>query len=159
MIIQQLPHEWIERLFGPYIADNFNAINLTLAGMGLVIAILIGRKISFKIRNNQKSTFKTDFLDEDIDDEELEEDEEESSIYQARHGEWSPTGWIYDRDTMKWNPPDYLEEESRKKWRWDEEKRIWIDTEKEKRIQRHKQWREEQGKGPTFEEWKAQQKK
>ena len=155
MIIQELPYEWIQKFFGTFTADNFNAINLSLTVIGLVITILMGRKISFRLRNNQNNTFKVDFLEEE--DEEPEEDEEESSIYQARHGEWSTTGWVYDRDTMKWDPPDYLEEESRKKWRWDEEKRIWIDVEKEKRIERHKQWRREQGKGPTFEEWKAMQ--
>ena len=89
------------------------------------------------------------------DDEPYEEINEEP--YEAEHNEISPTGWIYDRDIRKWVPPEYLAEESQKKWRWDEEKRIWIDVEKEKRIERHKQWRKEQGKGPTFEEWKAMQ--
>lgn len=84
---------------------------------------------------------------------------DQPSIYQAQHGEWSPTGWVYDRDTKKWDPPDYLSKESEEKWRWNEEKRIWIDTEKEKRQEKHKQWRQEEGKGPTFEEWKAERQK
>ena len=76
--------------------------------------------------------------------------------YQAEHGAKSPTGWTYDRDTLLWNPPDSLSAEAEKKWRWDPEKQIWIDIEKERRIERHNQWRKEQGKGPTFEEWKKQ---
>ena len=75
--------------------------------------------------------------------------------YQARHGEWSPTGWVYDRDTQKWNPPEYLVEESRQKWRWNEEKQIWVDQDKEKRLQRYHEYRKSQGREPTYEEWKA----
>lgn len=75
--------------------------------------------------------------------------------YEAEHGAVSPTGWIYDRDTMKWQPPDYLVEESKKKWRWDPEKQIWIDQEKEARLKRYQEFRKAEGKGPTYEEWKA----
>lgn len=74
--------------------------------------------------------------------------------YQAEHGAKSPTGWTYNRDTMKWDPPKQLIEESKRKWRWDEEKRIWIDQEKEARIKRYREYRKAQGKEPTYEEWK-----
>lgn len=159
MVMQQLPYEWVERFFGTYIADNFNTINLVLAAIGLVIAILLGRRISFRLRNNQSSTYRIEFPDEYEESADQDEDDEEPSIYQAKHGAWSPTGWVYDRDTMKWDPPEYLEKESREKWRWDDEKRIWIDKDKEFRKERYHQWRKEQGKGPTFEEWKAQRER
>lgn len=84
-----------------------------------------------------------------------EPEPEEPAIYQARHGEWSPTGWVYDRDTQKWDPPEYLAEESARKWRWNEEKRIWVDQDKEERLQRYREYRKSQGNGPTYEEWKA----
>lgn len=151
MIIHPVPYEWVERYFGKFVADNFNTINLILGVIGLIIAIALGRKITLRIRNRQQSTFR-------IPDE-YEEPEEPAAIYPAQRGEWSPTGWVYDRNTKQWEPPEYLSEESERKWRWDEEKRIWIDLEKEQRIERHKQWRKEQGKGPTFEEWKEQRMK
>ena len=86
-------------------------------------------------------------------------EKEEPVIYQARHGEWSPTGWVYDRETQKWNPPEYLAEESAKKWRWDEEKRIWIDREKEARKQRYQEYWKNRRTEPTYEEWKAAKEK
>lgn len=151
MIIHPVPYEWVERYFGTFVAENFNKINLILGIIGLIIAIALGRKITLRIRNRQQSTFR-------IPDE-YEVTEESGAIYPAQRGEWSPTGWVYDRDTKQWEPPEYLSEESKRKWQWDEEKRIWIDLEKEQRIERHNQWRKEQGKGPTFEEWKEQRMK
>ena len=76
-------------------------------------------------------------------------------VYQAEHGEVSPTGWIYNRDTLKWEPPQELIEESNKKWRWDPEKQIWIDQEKEARVKRCQEYWKDKRKEPTFEEWKA----
>lgn len=39
-----------------------------------------------------------------------------------------PSGWVKNEDTGLWEPPEYLKEESKSRWKWDDEKRIWIDT-------------------------------
>lgn len=42
-----------------------------------------------------------------------------------------PSGWTLNQETGMWEPPDYLSRESKKRWKWDEEKRIWIDKTKQ----------------------------
>ena len=54
---------------------------------------------------------------------------------------WTANGWYYDDKSEKWIGPDY-ETEAEKK-------------EKEKRISRYNERRRAEGKGPTYEEWKA----
>lgn len=66
---------------------------------------------------------------------------------------WYPTGWYWDQKTQRWTPPDYLSEEARNRWKWDPEKRIWIDLDKERRMERYRKYHK--GREPTFEEWKA----
>ena len=66
---------------------------------------------------------------------------------------WYPTGWVFNEETQLWEPPDYLRPESKNKWKWDEKKKIWIDTEKERRLSRYKEYHK--NKPPTFEEWKS----
>lgn len=39
-----------------------------------------------------------------------------------------PSGWVKNEDTGLWEPPEYLKEESKSRWVWNDEKRIWIDT-------------------------------
>ena len=68
-----------------------------------------------------------------------------------------PTGWTYNDKTGKWDPPDYLRKESKDKWRWDANKGIWIDQEKEERLEKYRKYHE--GRPPTFEEWKANREK
>ena len=70
---------------------------------------------------------------------------------------WYPTGWTYNDKTGKWDPPDYLRKESKDKWRWDANKGIWIDQEKEERLEKYRKFHE--GRPPTFEEWKANREK
>lgn len=166
-IIIPIPYEWVERFFGTYIADHFNEISWTLFFLGFLIWALFGKnpkttRVFYKATPEPQREFKY-YVDENghyipdlSEPKEFTEPKEleEPAIYQARHGEWSPTGWVYDRDTKKWDPPDYLSKESDEKWRWNEEKGIWIDTQKEKRQEKHKQWRREQGKEPSYEEWK-----
>lgn len=41
------------------------------------------------------------------------------------------TGWVYNQKTGLWEPPKRIIEESHKRWTWDNEKRIWIDQEKQ----------------------------
>lgn len=149
MIVHEIPYEWLERHFGTFVANNFNAAMLILGAIGLLIAIMLGRKIRFRINFDQDiRTAGKDYT------EELQE-LEEPATYQSQHGEWSPTGWVYDRDTQKWDPPEYLAEESARKWRWNKEKRIWVDQDKEERLKRYREYRKSQGNGPTYEEWKA----
>lgn len=70
---------------------------------------------------------------------------------------WYPTGWVFNEETQLWEPPDYIEKEAEQKWKWDEEKKIWVDKEKLFRQERYQKFRE--GKEPTFDEWKAQRDK
>lgn len=59
---------------------------------------------------------------------------------------WSPTGWYWDEKKEKWISPDYAnakENTSMPEFRSPEKR------------ERHQQWRKEEGKGPTYEEWKA----
>lgn len=42
-----------------------------------------------------------------------------------------PSGWTLNQETGMWEPPDYLSRESKKRWKWDEEKHIWIDKTKQ----------------------------
>ena len=112
-----------------------------------IVVVKLAIKLCYKRKNDKKLESKETIIYR-------EQKPEEPTIYQAKHGECSPTGWIYDRDTMKWDPPKQLIEESKRKWRWDEEKRIWIDQEKEARIKRYREYRKAQGKEPTYEEWK-----
>ena len=73
--------------------------------------------------------------------------------HKSRSGKWTASGWVFDDKTQLWQPPDYLSEESRIKWRWDEEKRIWVDAGKEERMARYREYHKD--RPPTFEEWKA----
>lgn len=41
-----------------------------------------------------------------------------------------PSGWTLNQETGLWEPPDSLSRESKKRWKWDEEKHIWIDKSK-----------------------------
>lgn len=70
---------------------------------------------------------------------------------------WYPTGWTYNDKTGKWEPPDYIRKESKDKWRWDTKKGIWIDQEKEERLEKYRKYHE--GRPATFEEWKAAREK
>ena len=70
---------------------------------------------------------------------------------------WYPTGWTYNDKTKLWEPPDYLSKETSEKWKWDPDKRIWIDKDKEARMEKYRKYHE--GQPPTFEEWKAQREK
>ena len=66
---------------------------------------------------------------------------------------WYPTGWTYNTKTGKWEPPNYLQDQSKEKWEWNEDKQIWINKEKEARLEKYRKYHE--GRPPTFEEWKA----
>ena len=78
---------------------------------------------------------------------------QQEKSFQSMTGKWTTSGWVFDSKTQTWQAPDYLAEESRIKWRWDEEKQIWIDAGKEERMARYREYHKD--RPPTFEEWKA----
>ena len=143
MIYHVIPYEFIERFINVDAASNLNQTILIISAIGLICAIILCRRINFKIRKKS-------------DNHNLPDHQEDTSpTYPSLHGKWSPTGWLYDEEKQRWEPPDYLTEESRKKWRWDPEKQIWIDRDKEFRLQRYRENRKSMGLKPTYEEWKA----
>lgn len=75
------------------------------------------------------------------------------STPKAKEPKWYPSGWVYNEETGLWDPPDYLIVEAQKRWKWDDEKGIWIDLDKERRLERYRKAHE--GREPTYEEWKA----
>lgn len=154
MFIKIIPYEWVEMYFGTWVADHFNTISLCLMIIGLIIALICGRKMNFRIR-----PYFTEQLNEQYQEPNFDEYPEETKKAKKTKTQQSPTGWTYDKDTQRWEPPQNMSTESREKWRWDPEKRIWIDREKEARIKRYQEYRKSQGKEPTFEEWKAQRLK
>lgn len=144
-MVFEIPYEFIERVFGTFIAQNFNKITTIIFIGGLVITLLS--------RNNSRNR------ERDKDNTEYEETTETQENWRAHYAfnknKWSASGWIYNEETKLWVPPDYLSEQSKVKWRWDEKKQIWIDQEKEERLARYHEFRKSQGKEPTYEEWKA----
>lgn len=120
---------------------------ITIAGFLALLWKVIEKKIlgSIERKVNERKLKKQEVCQEP----------EEPTIYQARHGEWSPTGWVYDRETQKWNPPEYLVEEAARKWRWDEEKSIWIDQDKEAHREHYREYWKDKRTEPTYEEWRA----
>ena len=85
------------------------------------------------------------------------EPEETPPVYQAQNNEWSPTGWIYDKEKETWMPPDYLQKESAERWEWDESKKIWIDRKKQAKKEADPNCPVKLVRnGPTYEEWKNQ---
>ena len=120
-----------------------------------LIAILLGFLIRLAIKKHKESSWldeaqkrqqtRFEYLNKNI--------MHDGPEYPSRSGKWTASGWVFDEKTQMWQPPDYLAEESRIKWRWDEEKKIWIDADKEARMARYKEYHKD--KPPTFEEWKA----
>lgn len=120
---------------------------VTIAGFLALLLKVIEKKIlkSIEQKANERKQRK---LEEIISQAKSPETEPE-------HGARSPTGWIYDRDERKWEPPQALVEESAQKWRWDPEKEIWIDREKEAHRERYRKYWKDKRTEPTYEEWRA----
>ena len=185
MYIFTVPYEWIQQIFGTFVADNFNTIMLIITIIGFIIAVIPKKRNNWleEAQNRQNKKFEKNYniqpkkqpsndrsrLKEEIRikykltknqtfDEWIEEHKDDG--YQGNQKEgirWYPTGWTYNEKTELWEPPDYLKKETSEKWKWDPEKRIWIDKEKEKRMERYREYHKD--KPPTFEEWKAQKLK
>ena len=140
-----IPYEFIERVFGSFVAQNFNKITTVLFFGGLLF-VLLTRKSNKANRNSA----------EEIKIKQIKHEPQEEKNYSAfNKNKWNANGWIYNEKTKLWEPPDYLSEQSRAKWKWDEKKQIWIDQEKVARLERYHEFRKSQGKGPSYEEWKA----
>lgn len=69
-------------------------------------------------------------------------------VYNEKTGRWngpdylqkngrkmSPTGWTFNEETQLWEPPESIQRESAQRWEWDEEKKIWVDRDKKRRGQ------------------------
>lgn len=135
-----IPYELIKETAGAYVADHFNDIVATVCGLAFLIRI-ISRSVRKSRREKdwlkeaqkrQQSRYEyEDELRRRTDKARKEESlSRQGSVYISRNGKWSPTGWYYDPKTDIWYPPDYLSEESKQRWAWDPEKRIWIDKTK-----------------------------
>lgn len=59
---------------------------------------------------------------------------------------WTTSGWYYNEEKGKWISPDYANAKANTSMPEFRSPEI---------IERHQQWRKEEGKGPTYEEWKA----
>lgn len=116
----------------------------------LIIAILIVRSIMQEEDDNwinkaqRKNENRFNYLNQNIIHDKSED-----------QPKWYPTGWYYNEETKSWEPPDYIKKEATDKWRWDEERQIWIDKEKEERLEKYYAYRKSQGLPPTYEEWKS----
>ena len=154
MVIIPIPHATIERLFGSFVADNFNWIMLAILIAGLIIAI-------------PRRSGKDDWLSN-------------AQKRQRKHYEYTdPDGkWTYNEKARMWVDPDQIDSEERHQaservrqnwqeqtqraaekaanmeWVWDEEKQLWVDAKEQRRLARYKEYHKD--KPPTFEEWKAQ---
>lgn len=126
---------------------------IIIAGVLALIYIIIEKKILCVV--DRKQTRIEEFEEKRLQESELEE----PLIYEPRHKKWLPADGGYDRDTRKWEPPEYPPEESGDKWNSDEEKRNWNNQDKEKLQERHRKWKQRQGGEPSYEEWKAQREK
>ena len=171
-MIQILPYELVERLFGPFVAEYFNEIVvcvMIVAWIGCYILRSEGWQdwISNAQERQQKKYEYSDpqwsynkktrmWVDSDQMDEKerrkaSEKVRENWKTYQSQTGQWSPTGWYYNASTGKWEPPEHPTDIE---WVWDAKKQIWVDAGKERRMERYREYHKD--KPPTFEEWKAQ---
>ena len=155
-----IPYEIIEKTFGKFIADNFNTISAILVIVGFIIAALSGRfdEKNWIQKAQDKQQKRFDYLNDQISKSKPKTNDKNSYQGNKEKGiKWYPSGWTYSEKTQLWEPPDYLQKESAEKWSWDPDKRIWIDKEKEARMEKYRKYHE--GQPPTFEEWKAQREK
>ena len=114
-------------------------VSLGVFALFVALATFAVKKIWFGSKINHNPVISNDTYD--------------AKGYESQKGKWYPTGWVFNEETQLWQAPDFLTEQSQTKWRWDEEKKIWIDSEKEARMARYKEYHKD--KPPTFEEWKA----
>lgn len=122
-----IEYKTIEAIFGSFIAEHFNDIGTILTIIGLGLALFGG----YRWKNNKNWL------------------EEEQKKQNAR--------FEYLNSHLQWEPPDFVKKESDKKWKWDPDKKIWVDQEKEERLAKYREYHKD--RPPTFEEWKAAREK
>ena len=158
-----IEYRTIEGLFGSYIADHFNDIVTILTIIGLGFALLGG----YRWKNNKswleeeqkKQNARFEYLNSHLQSS-TRNKKHKNDGYQGnfkKKTRWYPTGWTFNEKTQLWEPPDYAKRESDRKWRWDPDKKIWVDQEKEERLAKYREYHKD--RPPTFEEWKAAREK
>lgn len=139
-----MKYELISQLFGILISMFINALPF-------VLFFILIKWLERKINNDKKKNHTTRNANKELEDYRRKY---EPNAYRGKRL-WYPSGWTYNEKTKLWEPPDYISDQSKEKWRWDEKKQIWIDKEKEARLERYREFRRTQGKTLTYEEWKA----
>ena len=134
------------------IADAISAL-LALVGVawaaGILNLFLIVAAITWIVKKawyagsnkpkKQKRRKKQKYKDWHSDDWLVQAQERQNRIYdytdpvRSSEKQWSPTGWYFDESKGEWVAPDYIQQEAKTRWEWDDKKRIWIDKSKKKR--------------------------
>ena len=142
-----LPYEILEFLFGDTIASNFNTISGAICILGIFLALLFKNRRKRK-KKRKDLTQSDDWLTRAQARQEIRFKNSAPPQYnrsqpatkkskakgrKKQDRTWYPSGWVFNEETQLWEPPDYLSKESKEKWEWDEEKRIWIDKEKDRK--------------------------
>lgn len=138
---------------------------ITLAlGLGFVVLIvLVIKKVWYwnpeKKKKQNPPTIHTriEFNEKQKYNKQENKPKTKESTKNKREPNWYPSGWVFNEETQLWDPPEYLQKEARHRWEWNQEKGIWIDKEKEARLERYRKYHE--GREPTYEEWRAAQQK
>lgn len=189
MFVIQYNYDAIQRLFGTFVADNISIIWPCVGTIMVILILRFISRCTEKkekpeIRNgwayneSARMWVNPEQLDEEKNRRAYEENRRRWEAFQRSEAElekrreerrknppnknertWYPTGWTLDKDTGLWEAPDYVSLESDERWKWDPEKRIWIDKEKEARLKRYQERRAKEGQPPSFEEWKAARQK
>ena len=100
-------------ILSPYLIENFDKISGALMLIGIIFTF-------FKRKKKSKVPKQTP-------------EQKQKNKPLRKYSKWYPSGWVFNEETQLWEPPDYLSKESKEKWEWDEEKRIWIDKEKDRK--------------------------
>lgn len=147
-----IPIELVEALFGPFVAANFDSFLVA----AMLLALLI---FAFKQQGRGRSD---DWLKNAQERQQKRYEYEDPYFAKSKPGPepkdskiMFESGWSWNEENKLWEPPSNASAESKKKWEWDAERQIWVDVEQQKRLERYNEFRKKQGKGPTYEEWKA----
>lgn len=111
-----IPYQLIEKLFGEWVAQNFNTISACLVTIGfclyiirpgrLKIRITISRKKAEKNRNSDDWLIRAQQRQEDRFDY-LSPQKQSNNNTKNKKDTWYPTGWTFNEKTQLWEPPDY----------------------------------------------------
>ena len=100
----RIPYELGEAVFGHWLAENFNIILSSIAFIGIFVYV-IRSKISASKKQKQRKRKKW------------------------KNPKWTPSGWVYNEKTQKWEGPDYPHKNGRRVsptgWTFNEETQLW----------------------------------